>query len=164
VDLYDLVIIIPGIGGSELWDGDDPVWRGGNTSLIRNLRNPDELAIERVLTPRGLLKDFNMFPWKHIRGYSALWTTVKMLSPMQFPMRAIQAVSISTPKSLRFLTTFASASRQQRNVSLKPWLRGLLISTSADELLESLSWRTRWVALLRESGRPFQDRPNFAGG
>jgi hypothetical protein len=77
VDLYDLVIIIPGIGGSELWDGDDPVWRGGNPSLIRNLRNPDELAIERVLTPRGLLKDFNMFPWKHIRGYSALWTTVK---------------------------------------------------------------------------------------
>jgi pimeloyl-ACP methyl ester carboxylesterase len=81
VDLYDLVIIIPGIGGSELWDGDDPVWRGGNRSLIRNLRNPDELAIDRPLTPRGLLQDFNVFPWKHIRGYSELWATVKNAFP-----------------------------------------------------------------------------------
>ncbi len=40
------------------------------------LLRPERLALDVALTPKGLLRDFHTLPWKTVRGYDDLWTTV----------------------------------------------------------------------------------------
>lgn len=80
--LKHLIVVIPGMGGSELADPDrkpgvQRVWYSDRGSLMEALADPGRLDIGRTLTPIGLLKDFTVIPWlKSIDGYSKLWTLI----------------------------------------------------------------------------------------
>ncbi len=82
-----IVVVVPGIGGSELVDDDMPpekrrVWYAHRRSLVDALIEPERLDVERPLRPVGLLSDFTIIPWfKSIDGYSKLWTQVRGAVP-----------------------------------------------------------------------------------
>lgn len=70
----NLVVVIPGIGGSELGDSEGIAWGDGMRSLVSLLLDPSRLALERQLQPMGLLRSFAIVPfWKNVAGYDRLW-------------------------------------------------------------------------------------------
>jgi pimeloyl-ACP methyl ester carboxylesterase len=84
----DLVVVLPGIMGSTLYDQDDrPVWAASAGALlravgtmggtVRRLRLPDGLGDEHPgdgVVPQGLMRDVHALPgiWTPIKGYDRL--------------------------------------------------------------------------------------------
>lgn len=65
-----LVVVIPGIGGSVLADEKGtPVWGPGLIPVLSRVLNPEELSVDRPLTPVGLFPSFATAPWHIITGY-----------------------------------------------------------------------------------------------
>lgn len=68
-----LVVVIPGIGGSELVDERGrKVWAMSPGELGRALVEPGRLSLDNRLTPVGLTGDLAVGPWSLIPGYGRL--------------------------------------------------------------------------------------------
>ena len=72
--LRHLIVVVPGIGGSVLAGPDGrSVWDLRPGALVRDVIDPERLAIDRELTPTGLVDDLAVLrPWLVIPGYGAL--------------------------------------------------------------------------------------------
>jgi hypothetical protein len=71
--LKHLVVVIPGIGGSELEGNDGLAWGGSLPLVWRALTQPDRLDLERSLRPVGLIRGITLLPgWTIARDYSVL--------------------------------------------------------------------------------------------
>jgi pimeloyl-ACP methyl ester carboxylesterase len=85
--LNHLIVMIPGMAGSELIDPTLPldeqrVWYSHRRSIVTAVVDPDRLAIDRPLVAVGLLQKFTVVPWwKSIDGYSTAWSTVASTFP-----------------------------------------------------------------------------------
>ena len=72
--LRHLIVVVPGIGGSVLAGPDGrSVWDLRPGALVRDVIDPEHLAIDRELTPTRLVDDLAVLrPWLVIPGYGAL--------------------------------------------------------------------------------------------
>ncbi|WP_312676848.1 alpha/beta fold hydrolase [Microbacterium sp.] len=70
----DLIVVVPGIGGSELVDGrGNVVWgSGGISGTLRDLLDIERLGADEHLRPVGLLNDIRIAAWALVGGYGEL--------------------------------------------------------------------------------------------
>ncbi len=104
-----LVVVVPGMGGSELADQDGrAVWFGGAGAVADVFLQPDRLDLSHDLMPTGLLTDFAVVPFfKNIRGYSGLWASMhRLLRPIKIDTghpqrRVLDAELVAFPYDFR---------------------------------------------------------------
>lgn len=71
MSLEHLVVVIPGIGGSNLASADgQPVFGHSPGVTVMAPFRPDPLDINRPLLPTGLLRISGVFPWSAVASYS----------------------------------------------------------------------------------------------
>ena len=76
--LAHLVVVVPGIGGSNLTSPDGRlVWGHNVGSTVAAAFRPEALAIDREVVPTGLLRIFGVFPWSAVASYDRLTRQVK---------------------------------------------------------------------------------------
>lgn len=81
--LSHLVVVVPGIGGSNLKSVDGSlVWGHNVGSLVLSPFRPDALAIDKDVVPTGLLKVLGVFPWSGVASYDRMTANVKQLLGM----------------------------------------------------------------------------------
>lgn len=71
--LRDLLVVVPGIGGSVLDSPDGTrAWGHGRRDTGRSVFAADRLAAGEPVVPVGLLPTMRVLPWKTVAGYDAL--------------------------------------------------------------------------------------------
>lgn len=76
--LTHLVVVVPGIGGSNLASPEGRLlWGHGLGPTAATIFRPGPLTIERPVVPTGLLRVFGVAPWSAIASYSALTQNLK---------------------------------------------------------------------------------------
>ena len=76
--LEHLVVVVPGIGGSNLASpGGRLVWGHNAGATATTAFRPEALAIDRPLVPTGLLQIFGVFPWSAVASYGRLTRQIK---------------------------------------------------------------------------------------
>lgn len=78
VPLSHLVVVIPGIGGSNLRGaGGGLVWGHDVRSTAVAAFRPEPLAIDKTVVPSGLLRVDGVFPWSAVASYGRLTGLIK---------------------------------------------------------------------------------------
>lgn len=76
--LAHLVVVVPGIGGSNLRSPDgELVWGHNVGATVISPFRPEALAIDKAVEPTGLLRIFGVFPWSAVASYDRLTRQVK---------------------------------------------------------------------------------------
>jgi hypothetical protein len=87
--LSHLVVVVPGIGGSNLKTADGGlVWGHNLESTVVSAFRPEALAIDKVVVPTGLLRVFGVFPWSGVASYDRLTIQMKQLAESTTRLRA----------------------------------------------------------------------------
>ncbi|HMR50546.1 MAG TPA: hypothetical protein PKE40_15140 [Arachnia sp.] len=76
--LNHLIVVVPGIAGSNLMSPDGRlIWGHGLGNIAVTAFRPEPLAIDNPVVPTGLLQVFGVAPWSALASYGALTRNLK---------------------------------------------------------------------------------------
>lgn len=175
--LEKLVVVIPGIGGSVLARGDEPVWDAGLGDIAGLAVHPERFAAED-LRPVGLIRSKRLLPgWTVVHGYGGIEGALRralggdvridrghpdrvddeadvLLFPYDFRASMEAAAAELDAQVARRLSHLSDAERQGRVIVLAHSMGGLIARWWMGPM-----GRWRWVRGLITLGTPHRGAP-----